>query len=59
MAKARAAVVVANEMRFQPGLGDYAGSKSVTMAAAKVGPGSYTIAGSMVKKSFNVNFGDA
>jgi Sperm-tail PG-rich repeat len=55
-ASSAAAKSVPIEVRFQRGLGDYLNSKSVAMAAAKVGPGSYSIGGSMVKKSFNVNF---
>lgn len=44
------------ESRFQPGIGDYIGHKSTLMAAAKVGPGTYVVESSMLKKSHNVNF---
>ena len=47
---------ISNELRFSPGLGDYTLSKSTSMAAQSVGPGSYTVGGSMVKRSYNINF---
>jgi hypothetical protein len=56
LASSTAAKSVPIEVRFQRGLGDYTNSKSVAMAAATVGPGSYNVDGSMIKRSFNVNF---
>lgn len=44
------------EVRFHVGLGDFTGRKSLQLGAATVGPNSYAVEGSLIKKSFNVGF---